>query len=57
MMLEIRNDVARRTAVSAADDGWQMPMTVDAGVAAAAAADPAGSSILTRRTRAREGAS
>ena len=51
MMLEIRNDVARRTAVNAEED-WNMPMTVDAG--ATAAADPAGSSILMRRTRARE---
>ena len=51
MMLEIRNDVARRTAANAEEE-WHMPMTVDAGVAAPA--DPAGSSILTRRTRARE---
>ena len=51
MMLEIRNDVARRTAANAEED-WNIPMTVDAGVAAPA--DPAGSSILTRRTRARE---
>ena len=29
MMLEIRNDVARRTAASA-DEEWHMPMTVDA---------------------------
>ena len=50
MMLEIRNDVARRTATDA-DEGWNMPMTVDAG---GTAADPAGSGILTRRTRARE---
>ena len=60
MTLEIRNDVARRTTASAAEEGWHMPMTVDAGAASRAEtpADPnapTGSSILTRRTRAREG--
>ena len=59
MMLEIRNDVARRTTASAEED-WHMPMTVDAGAAARAEIPvdptaPTGSSILTRRTQAREG--
>ena len=62
MMLEIRNDVDRRLATAAKTEAeWVMPMTVDAGAAAAAvrteapAEPPSGSSILTRRVRGREG--
>ena len=49
MLLEIRNDVVRRQTPNTEED-W---MNVD--TTAAAAADPAGSRILARRTRAREG--
>ena len=51
MMLEIRHDVDRRQTPDAEQD-W---MSVEDATTAAASEEPAGSQVLVRRTRAREG--